>query len=371
MADKVMVAVTGANGFVGKNLCVRLSELEDFEHIALTRDTSAEEYFAAVAQCDVVVHLAGVNRPSKPEEFSGNADAANMLADAIGQAGRNIPIIYTSSTKAEDDTPYGRTKKEAEDRFLQDAQEDGVSALIMRLPNIFGKWCRPNYNSAVATFCHNIARDMEIAVNDPAAQLSLLYVDDLVDQIVMIIREGNIETGYHEVVNVYDTTVGDIAQLIKKFHDERKQCSIENVGTGLTRALYATYISYLPAKEFSYELVSHGDPRGSFSEVVRTPHAGQFSYFNAHPGVTRGGHYHHTKTEKFLVVHGRALFKFRHILTDETHEIETSSDTPVVVDTIPGWSHDITNIGNDIMVCLLWANELFDRERPDTIAAEV
>ena len=336
MGGKINIAVTGAEGFVGKNLCVRLSELDDIEHSPLTRETTAEAYQSAIDHADLVIHLAGVNRPDNPADYSGNVDAASNLAIAIERSGRSMGVVFSSSVKAVDDTPYGRSKKQAEDQFLSLAQEQGVDTLIMRLPNVFGKWCKPNYNSAVATFCHNIARGLPVQVNDPLAPLSLIYIDDLVDQLVNIIREKNLKTGFYEVDEVFDTTVGAVADLIQKFHDQRKACSIDNVGVGLTRALYATYISYLPPVDFSYELVSHGDPRGSFSEVVRTPEAGQFSYFNAHPGVTRGGHYHHTKSEKFLVVHGRALFKFRHILTDAVHQIETSADKPVVVDTIPG-----------------------------------
>lgn len=371
MGRTTNVLVTGANGFVGKNLCLRLSDLDEYTVSPVTRDTKPDEFESAVGNANVVVHLAGVNRPDNPAAFSGNFDSVMTLTEAIARTGRKIRVICSSSTKAAEESPYGSSKKKAEDSLLAFAETNGSPVAIMRLPNLFGKWCRPNYNSAVATFCHNVARGLSISVNDPAASISLLYIDDLIDQIINLIEAQDMETGFVEVGNVHETTVGEVAGLIQAFHEQRSEAQIDNVGTGLTRALYATYISYLLPEDFSYELVSHRDARGAFSEMLKTREAGQFSYFNAHPGVTRGGHYHHTKTEKFLVVHGQALFKFRHMLTSELHEVRTSADTPVVVDTIPGWSHSITNVGDEIMVCLLWANEIFDRQRPDTIAAEV
>ncbi len=242
---------------------------------------------------------------------------------------------------------------------------------IQRLPNIFGKWARPNYNSGVATFCHNVARGLPITVNDPAAPLSLVYVDDLIDQWLELLWDPPAGVSRPETRKVYRSTVGEVAQTIQGFASDRENALIGPVGVGLTRALYATYVAALPQNDFAYPLVAHTDPRGSFSEILKTRESGQFSYFTAHPGVTRGGHYHHTKTEKFLIVAGEALFRFRHILTDETHEVRTSAAEPVVVETIPGWAHDVTNVGESEMVALLWANEIFDRERPDTVGHKV
>jgi UDP-2-acetamido-2,6-beta-L-arabino-hexul-4-ose reductase len=365
------IAVTGAEGFVGKNLILRLRELARFQVRALTRSSSPDDWRDAVASADAIIHLAGVNRPANDADFAGNVDATSCLVSALGQAGRSTPIICASSTKAAEDTPYGRSKKMAEDQLLAYAANTGGSAAIFRLPNIFGKWCRPNYNSAVATFSHNVARGLPIIVRDPDAPLSLVYIDDLIDAFVAAIDAGSIATGYQEAGPVYRTSVGAVADLIRRFHDDRAEARVENVGTGLTRALYATYISYLPPQDFSYPLISHQDPRGSFSEMLKTRDAGQFSYFTAHPGVTRGGHYHHTKTEKFLIVHGEALFRFRHMLTGEMHEVRTSANMPIVVETIPGWTHDVTNVGQGPLVSLLWANEIFDRDKPDTIAEKV
>jgi UDP-2-acetamido-2,6-beta-L-arabino-hexul-4-ose reductase len=276
-----------------------------------------------------------------------------------------------SSTRAADDSPYGASKRAAEDELLACADQTGSPVAIFRLPNIFGKWCRPNYNSAVATFCHNIARGLPISIHDPAAPLSLVYVDDVVDAFIRLIDADAFATGFCDIAPVYQTSVGAVADTIRGFREDRDDNLIANVGTGLTRALYATYVSYLPPQEFSYKITSHRDPRGAFSEMLKTREAGQFSYFTAHPGVTRGGHYHHTKTEKFLIVHGEALFRFRHMLTGETHEVRTSGEEPMVVETVPGWTHDVSNVGEGVMVSLLWANELFDRERPDTIAEPV
>lgn len=371
MRGKIHVMVTGAHGFVGVNLCLRLSELKECTVSAVTRSTTEADYRDAIEKADVVVHLAGTNRPDDPTDFSNNIKSVDVLTTAIARTGRKIPVIYSSSIKSVDDSFYGKSKKEAEDILFGFAQTSGSPMAIMRLPNLFGKWCRPNYNSVVATFCHNIARNLPISVTDPACPLSLLYIDDLIDQIIALIQSNNIENRVLDLKNIHETTVGEVAELIRSFHLQRSENQVENVGNGLVRALYATYISYLPPETFSYELASFADPRGEFSEMLRTKDAGQFSYFNAYPGVTRGGHYHHTKTEKFLVVHGEALFRFRNMLTNETHEIHTSCRSPVVVDTIPGWSHNITNVGDDILVCLLWANELFDPTRPDTVSAEV
>ncbi len=364
------IVVTGADGFIGRNLMLRLSERSD-EAIALTRGSAQEDWVKAVASADAVIHLAGSNRPADPAEFQTvNAGTAELLVQALAASGRPIPVIYASSIRAEGDDLYGSSKRAGEEALLAYAERTGSPLYVFRLPNVFGKWARPNYNSAVATFCHNIARDLPITVNDPAAPLNLVYVDDVVEAFLRVV-EGDDEPGFKTVEPVYATTVGDVADAIRGFRADRADNLIDAVGTGLTRALYATYVAALPPAEFGYPIMSHRDPRGAFSEMLKTRTSGQFSYFTALPGVTRGGHYHHTKTEKFLIVHGRARFGFRHVLTGERHEIFTDGETPTVVETVPGWAHDVTNVGNDVMVSLLWANEMFDRDRPDTIAAKV
>jgi UDP-2-acetamido-2,6-beta-L-arabino-hexul-4-ose reductase len=364
------VAITGANGFVGRNLAVRLGEL-GIAVDPITRESDLQQWRDALGRADAVVHLAGANRPEDPADFMAiNAGTAERLGSMLCELKRAVPVVYASTAKAIEDNEYGTSKRLAEECLLKATEALGSKLYIYRLPNIFGKWARPNYNSAIATFCHNISRNLPIAVHDPSAPLTLVYVDDLVAEIITTLINLP-QSGYREVSPLYHSTVGDIASMIRGFWEDRNDNLIANVGVGLTRAMYATFVSALPQEHFSYSIESHTDPRGSFSEMLKTRDAGQFSYFTAHPGVTRGGHYHHTKTEKFLIVHGKARFRFRQILTDAMHEVYTTGEQPVVVETIPGWSHDVTNVGDDVLVSLLWANELFDREKPDTVQEKV
>jgi UDP-2-acetamido-2,6-beta-L-arabino-hexul-4-ose reductase len=239
---------------------------------------------------------------------------------------------------------------------------------------VFGKWCKPNYNSVVATFCYNIARGLPIQIHDPQAPLTLVYIDDVIERFIQLMDGAEAATdidGFSTVTPQYTIMVGEVANLIMRFKQSRETLLIERVGNGLVRALYATYVSYLPKEAFTYPVPQHSDTRGVFVEMLKTPDCGQFSFFSAHPGVTRGEHYHHSKTEKFLVIKGSARFGFRHVMTNETYEVFTSGEKPHVVETIPGWVHDITNIGEEEMLVMLWANENFDLDRPDTIACKV
>lgn len=370
------ILVTGANGFIGKNLVVRLNELANITVSTFVRCDDTARLPQLVAQADAVVHLAGENRPADETAYSQvNAGLTSALCDAIRQecatTGRHVPLVLASSTQAERDNPYGRSKLAAEAAVKALTQATGNPCVVFRLPGVFGKWCKPNYNSVVATFCHNLARDLPIQINDPDASVKLVYVDDVVNALLSALEAPS--PGYTQaaVEPEYTVTLGKLAAQIRAFADCRSTLMSERVGTGLVRALYATYVSYLPNEKFSYEVQQHADPRGVFVEMLKTPDSGQFSYFTAHPGITRGGHYHHTKTEKFLVIKGEALFRFRHLLTDELVDLRTSGATPQVVDTIPGWSHDITNVGDDEMVVMLWANENFDRQKPDTVASKV
>lgn len=372
VAKDARIAVTGANGFVGKNLVVRLGEAGYADIVPVVRETSEQDFAAALGSADVVFHLAGANRPEDPADFYAlNRDLVGRICDAIAADGRKPLFVHAGSAKAGEDNDYGRSKLQGEEMLAARATELGFPAVIQRLPNIFGKWARPNYNSGVATFCHNVARGLLITVNDPATPLSLIYVDDLVDQWLELLADPPSGVTRPEPRNVYHTTVGEVADTIRGFASDRENALIGPVGVGLARALYATYVAALPEDAFAYPLIAHTDPRGIFSEMLKTRESGQFSYFTAHPGVTRGGHYHHTKTEKFLIVAGEALFRFRHILTGATHEVRTCAAKPVVVETIPGWAHDVTNVGESEMVALLWANEIFDRERPDTVGHKV
>ncbi len=370
------ILITGANGFVGKNLQLHLSERKDIQVRCFTRANTVDELPALLNGADFVFHLAGVNRPQDPAAFVvGNAGLTQALCTALAQVaittGRKVPVVFASSIQAAQDNAYGQSKRAAEDALFALQHEYGVPVHVFRLPNVFGKWARPNYNSAVATFCHNTARGLPITVNDPAASLTLVYVDDVVQRFIHLLDGADAAldaAGFATVAPQYSTTVGALAAQIQAFKESRNNLVTERVGTGLVRALYSTYVSYLPVEEFAYTVPQHGDARGVFVEMLKTPDCGQFSYFTAHPGITRGGHYHHSKTEKFLVIKGCARFKFRHMHTGETHTLDTSGEQAQVVETVPGWTHDITNIGSDELVVMLWANEIFDRERPDTFA---
>lgn len=366
------VLITGADGFIGRNLCVALAEQGAVDVLPVTRKTDQASLESGIRVADAVIHLAGVNRPSYPQEFTtGNRDFTVRLCESLAATGRRVPVAFASSIQVERGNPYGESKRAAEEALLAYGSRTGSIVAIYRLPNVFGKWSRPNYNSVVATFCHNIAHGLPVEINDPAALVPLVYIDDLVSDLTRFVHTPAGETGYVDVSPVYSITVGKLAEQIRAFAQVRRSLVTEPVGTGLTRALYATYVSFLPPAAFHYAVPQHGDARGMFVEMLKTKDSGQFSFFTAHPGVTRGGHYHHSKTEKFLVVKGRARFRFRHIVTNKTHMIETHADEPVIVETIPGWAHNITNIGDDEMIVLLWANEIFDRSRPDTIAASL
>ena len=370
------VLITGANGFVGRNLQLFLAERKDIEVVCFTRDHAPAQLPALLRGVDFVFHLAGVNRPQDPLEFvAGNSDLTTALVTAVEAemraSGKKVPVVYTSSIQAACDNPYGTSKRVAETALQAFSLRTGAAAHVFRLPNVFGKWGKPNYNSAVATFCHNIARDLPIQINNPVAPLTLVYVDDVIGRFFQLLSgaEPSVDAeGFATVAPQFTTTVGELARLIGSFRDSRNTLMTERVGTGLVRALYATYVSYLPVASFTYRVPQHGDPRGVFVEMLKTPDCGQFSFFTAHPGITRGGHYHHSKTEKFLVIKGEARFRFRHMQTGETHELVTTGARAEIVETVPGWTHDITNIGSEEMVVMLWANEVFDRSKPDTYA---
>lgn len=363
------VLITGSNGFVAQNLIATLQERTDVSILRFTRDDDASRLDDLANQANFIFHLAGVNRPKDPTDFqTGNTKLTQMLCDSVARSGRRTPIVYSSSTQADRANLYGQSKRDAERALSALADQHGSPVHLFRLPNVFGKWARPNYNSAVATFCHNINRGLPIQINDPAAEITLVYVDDVVARFIELMDGAFNDEHFCTVAPQYRITVGDLATQLESFRDSRDTLVTSPVGTGLIRALYATYVSYLPPERFSYTVPKYGDPRGIFVEMLKTRDSGQFSYFTAHPGVTRGGHYHHSKTEKFLVIKGQARFRFRHILTGEFHERVTTGDNPEIVETVPGWTHDITNIGDDEMVVMLWANEIFDRAHPDTYA---
>ena len=369
MSENLKVLITGANGFIGRNLSLRLKELKKYQIEKFVRGDSLATLPEIVKRVDVVVHLAGENRPADQKDFLiTNVNLTQTICEAIKASGKDVLMIFTSSAQADMDNPYGNSKKLAE-KLIHNLLG---SSVIYRLPGVFGKWCKPDYNSVVATFCHRIANGAPISINEPSTILKLNYVDDVVQEIISVI-EGGAQVGprFGSVVPSYTITVGELADQLYRFKNSRESLVTERVGIGLVRALYSTYVSYLSPSAFSYGVISHRDERGVFVEMLKTIDNGQFSYFTALPGVTRGGHYHHTKTEKFLVIKGSAWFRFRQVLTNEYYEIHTSGDNPKIVETVPGWTHDITNIGEEELIVMLWANEIFNLDYPDTISSKV
>lgn len=370
------ILVTGANGFIGKNFVLCLEELANITISTFVRGDEVALLPKLLSKVDAVVHLAGENRPADEVSFAEvNSGLTLALCDAVEQVfrstGQHVPIILASSIQADFDNSYGRSKLAAEASVQALANVTGNPCVIFRLPGVFGKWCKPNYNSVIATFCHNITRDLPIQINDATVSLRLVYIDDVVTALLAALEAPKPGCVFAQVEPCYIKTLGAIADLIHTFVECRSTLMMERVGTGFVRALYATYVSYLPVEKFSYQVAKHTDSRGVFVNMLKTPDNGQFSYFTTPPGFIWRGHYCHTKTQKFLVVKGEALFHFRHLLTNKLVELRTCGDTPEVVDTIPGWSHDITNLGNDELVMMLWANENSDNVAPNTFTRKV
>jgi len=367
------VLITGSKGFIGKNLGLALTEAGNYDALTFDRSDSPSLLEERVHQSDFIVHLAGENRPVDPQSFQeGNVDLTQALCLAIEKTGRSIPLIYSSSLQADDSKSlYAQSKRSAEAAIEAFSEANNNPTLIYRLANVFGKWIRPDYNSVVGTFCYNIARGLPIQIHDENAVIQLIYIDDVVKDIMAHIKSSWSGSIFGEISPQYAISVGNLAKQLYEFKNSRKTLIIPRVGVGLIRALYSTYVSCLPVEDFSYAIPKYGDERGDFVEMLKTPDTGQFSYFTALPGVTRGGHYHHSKTEKFLVISGVARFGFRHMITGEMYELFTSGDKPEIVETVPGWTHDISNIGDEKMVVMLWANEIYNRELPDTITSKV
>ena len=368
--NSMKVIVTGSNGFIAQYLKIHLSRCNDIAVIPFTRNNDFTELSALLCDVDFIFHFAGVNRPEDPKEFmTGNADLTRELCIAIAASSHKIPVIYTSSIQASQNNPYGISKRAAEDLLFDLQSSTGNPVHVFRLPNVFGKWCKPNYNSVVATFCYNLVHDLPIKINDSTTPLKLVYIDDVIDRFIQIMdgADRDVDDNGFEILHPqYTTTVSELAHQLQAFKDSRENLITERVGAGLVRALYSTYVSYLPPNSFSYPVPLYGDDRGVFVEMLKTSDCGQFSYFTAHPSITRGGHYHHSKTEKFLVIKGVARFKFRQMRTYKKFELVVNGEVPTIIETIPGWTHDITNIGCDELVVMLWANELFDPTNPDT-----
>ena len=396
------ILITGAHGFVGQNLRAALGEIRAGhdrreDHVLcgdpaeitvnlIGRENSPEELDAFCKDCDFVFHLAGVNRPQDPAEFMrGNRDLTGRLLEALRRHNNRCPILLSSSIQASlegrfQGSPYGESKRAGEELLFQYARETGAQALVYRLPNVFGKWCRPNYNSAVATFCHNTANDLPIQINDPAVPMELVYIDDVVEAFLQALRGcgHRAEDGTYRVPVVHRASLGRIAETILSFPKLRESLEVPKLDDPLTKKLYSTYLSYLPAERFACGLRMNEDPRGSFTELIRTPDRGQFSVNISRPGVTKGQHWHHTKNEKFIVVKGEALIQLRRVgaQADGTPypvvEFRVSGRRIQAVEMIPGYTHNIINLSQtEELVTLMWANEPFDPARPDTFFEEV
>ncbi|MBO5120281.1 MAG: NAD-dependent epimerase/dehydratase family protein [Bacilli bacterium] len=358
------VLITGSNGFIGKNLKTHLQEKDNIEIIDYDKEDTFDKIENAIDEIDFIFHLAGVNRPQTPEEFyEGNSDLTKKIVDLIKD--KNIPLVVTSTIHADKDTDYGKSKKIAEE-YIKDNLKNYY---IYRLHNVFGKWCRPNYNSVVATFCHNIANDLEITINDESTALDLIYIDDICYEFENILagqKPGEKAKGICYINPRYNVTLGYIAKRLYEFKDSMNSIYVPNTGDDFTKKLYSTYISYLPMEKTYCSATKNVDERGSFTELVRTNECGQFSVSFSKPGIVRGNHYHHTKLERFIVIKGKAKIGFKSVVDGSYYEfIVDDSDIKVV--TIPvGYTHNIENIGDDEMILAIWCNELFDKEKPDT-----
>lgn len=367
------ILVTGAKGFVGRNLVAELKNRGCQEILEYDKDMTLSQLDAYADECDFVFHLAGVNRPENPEEFmEGNCGLTSDLLDLLKKHHNTAPVMFSSSIQAELDNSYGKSKRAGEELVFEYSKATDAKAFVYRFPNMFGKWCRPNYNSAIATFCHNIAAGLPIQVNDPEADLQLVYIDDVVAELIRALNGTENRSGEFCAVPIfYNVKLGKIAELIYSFQDGRNRLAVPDMSDGFVKKLYSTYLSYLPKDKFSYPLAMHTDSRGSFTEFIRTPERGQFSVNVSHPGIVKGQHWHHTKNEKFLVVSGHGLIRLRKVGEDEIIEYHVSGEKPEAVDIPPGYTHSILNEGNTDMVTLMWASELFDPEHPDTYALTV
>lgn len=380
------ILVTGAKGFIGKNLIATLNNIRTGKDksFGISDDITIYEYDidsnpslldVYCADCDFVFHLAGVNRPKEQSEFmEGNFGFTSILLEGLKKHNNTCPIMISSSIQAALDNPYGISKKAGEDLMFAYGKETGAAVYVYRFPNVFGKWCRPNYNSAIATFCNNIAHDLPIQVNDRSVEMHLVYIDDVVAELILVLS-GNAhrnEEGYCYVPVEHTITLGEIVDLIYSFRASREERSVPDMTEGgLTKKLYATYLSYLPTDSFSYPLKMNADERGSFTEILRTKDRGQFSVNISKPGITKGNHWHHTKNEKFVVVSGKALIQFRKIDSDEIIDYHVSGEKIEVVDIPTGYTHNIINEGDTDLVTFMWCNECFDANKPDTYFLEV
>lgn len=367
------ILVTGAKGFVGKNLVAELKNRGFNNIFEFTRESDVSLLDKYTKECDFVFHLAGVNRPDDENEFmDGNFGFTSRLLELLKKHGNKAPVLITSSIHAEKDNPYGRSKKAGEDLLFNYYKETDVKVYVYRLPNLFGKWSKPHYNTVVATYCHNIARGLGIQINNPDAELNLCYIDDVLVEFLSALEDNPTMKDQYCIVPVtHNIKLGKLANIIKSFQESRNNLSIPNMENTLTKKLYSTYLSFLPEDKFSYDLKMNCDQRGSFTEFIRTAERGQVSVNVSKPGITKGNHWHHTKNEKFLVVSGEGLIRFRKIDSDQIIEYKVCGEKLQVVDIPTGYTHSIVNVGENDLVTVMWVNECFDPEKPDTYFLEV
>ena len=367
------ILVTGANGFIGKNLCLELKN-KGFEVLPFDVDKTEEDLKTFLGVADYIIHLAGINRPMSKEEFyNGNANFTFRLIELLKASNRIVPVIFSSSTQAELDNDYGKSKRMAEDYLFSFMEETGNPVTIYRLTNVFGKWCRPNYNSVVATFCHNIANNQPIEIRDKIHEVKLIYVDDVVKEFIHCISDNRffLKREIRGVSPEYIVSLGELANKIFGFKNTRQSFFIPDIKDDFDRKLFATYLSYYATDSFAYEIKMNIDKRGSFTELFKTLTDGQVSVNISKPGITKGNHYHHTKNEKFIVVSGQCEIKFRKIGTKEVFSYKVNGEKIQAVDIPPGYTHCIKNIGNTDSVTIMWASEVFDADNPDTYYEEV
>lgn len=364
------VLITGAKGFIGKNLVsTLLARPADYTLLPIDIDSTANDLAAALSAADFIFHLAGINRPENEREFqAGNADFTAQICDQLLKAKRAVPLVMSSSAQALLDNPYGISKRKAEDAVLAYAKRSGARAIIYRLKNVFGKWCRPNYNSVVATFCHNIAHDRPVTISDPNREIELIYIDDVVQDFLRQLGPGIMPDGvqYREIEPVYKVTLGGLSELIQSFRQMRKSLYLPDFSGEFARKLYGTFLSYLDTADFAYDLEQKRDARGCLAEFLKSQPFGQVFISRTHPGITRGNHYHHTKTEKFLVVEGEAMIRFRPVQGGAIIEYRVNGRDLRVVDIPTGYTHSIENIGAGELVTLFWSPEVFNPSRLDT-----
>lgn len=367
------ILITGAKGFLAKNLIAELNNQGFSDLLEYDVDSNPDLLDIYARECQFIFHLAGVNRPQNPADFiAGNFGFTMQLLDALRMYNNKAPILISSSIQAALDNPYGQSKKAGEDLLFAYSKETNVPVYVYRLPNIFGKWCRPNYNSAVATFCNNIANDLPIQVNDPNVVMSLVYVDDVVTSFIGKMKNGSsIKKDFEQVRPVHEIKLGEIVNLLSSFKESRDNLLLPDMDDPFTKKLYSTYLSYLPIDKFNYPLKMNVDHRGSFTEFLKTRERGQVSINISRPHITKGNHWHHTKNEKFLVVSGVGVIRFRKIDSTEIIEYFVSGEKLEVVDIPVGYTHNIENIGNTDMVTIMWVNEIFDNNNPDTFFLKV